>query len=129
MSWSLDRSTAENLALAREHRHTRYPVHDPAKGDFVGVINIKALALAGDLESRTIDLGAGKKDLLRVPETRPIDAVLKQMRRRHVHMAAVVNRWGRPAGILTMEDIIEEIFGEIEDEFDDEPSPEQGRTR
>jgi CBS domain containing-hemolysin-like protein len=129
VSWALDRSTADNLALAREHRHTRYPVHDAAKDDFVGVINIKALALEGDMETRTIDVGAVKKDLLRVPEARRIDVVLKQMRRRHVHMAAVVNRWGRPAGILTMEDIIEEIFGEIEDEFDDEPPPEQGRAR
>ncbi len=128
VSWSLDRSSADNLALAREHRHTRYPVLEPTKGDFIGLINIKALALEGDLETGAIDVGAVKKELLRVPESRRIDAVLNQMRRRHVHMAAVVNRWGRPSGILTMEDIIEEIFGEIEDEFDDDPPPEERRA-
>jgi CBS domain containing-hemolysin-like protein len=127
MSWSLERSTVDNLAMARRCRHTRYPIHDPKKDDFVGVINLKSLALQGDLETGEVDVDEVKKELLRVPETRRIDVVLKQMRRRHVHMAAVVNRWGRSTGILTMEDIIEEIFGEIEDEFDSEPPPDASR--
>lgn len=127
VSWSLERSIPGNLAVVRESRHTRYPIYDPEKKNYVGVINIKALALEGDLETRTIDVDDVKTELLRVPEMRRIDVVLKQMQRRHVHMAAVVNARGRPVGILTMEDIIEEIFGEIEDEFDDEPPPEPGK--
>jgi CBS domain containing-hemolysin-like protein len=123
VTWSLDRSVGENLALARRERHTRYPVYDPARGDLVGVINLKALALLSEKEAERVRESDVVKELLRVPADRRIDAVLAQMRRRRQHMAAVVGEGGKALGILTMEDIIEEIFGEIEDEFDTEPSP------
>ena len=125
ITWSRERSVEENLALARVERHTRYPVHDPRKNDLVGVINVKTLALMTDTELEAMQQKDIIKELLRVPETRRIDVVLAQMRRRRMHLAAVVDREGRPVGILTMEDIIEEIFGEIEDEFetDDSPAP------
>jgi CBS domain containing-hemolysin-like protein len=121
VTWSLDRTVEENLALARLEKHTRYPVHDPERGDLVGVINLKALALLGDGKAEPMGESDVIKELLRVPADRRIDAVLAQMRRRRLHMAAVVGAEGKAIGILTMEDIIEEIFGEIEDEFDAEP--------
>jgi CBS domain containing-hemolysin-like protein len=93
-------------------------VFDPARNDLVGVINIKTLALLSEGEVARIVEGDVIKDLLRVPADRRIDGVLAQMRRGRQHMAAVVDRGGSAIGILTMEDIIEEIFGEIEDEFD-----------
>ena len=119
--WSLGRTVDENLDVARSEKHTRYPVHDPDRRDLVGVINIKALALLSDREAERVQESDVIKDLLRVSADRRIDAVLAQMRRRHQHMAAVVGAEGRAVGILTMEDIIEEIFGEIEDEFDEAP--------
>ena len=122
VTWSLARGVEENLELARAEKHTRYPVHDPARDDLVGVINIKALALLSEKEATRLQEADVVKELLRVPEDRRIDAVLKEMRRSRQHMAAVVDRHGRTIGILTMEDIIEEIFGEIEDEFDTEPA-------
>src|SRR6266581_2344955 len=128
VTWSFDRPIEENLALARAEKHTRYPVYDARRGDLVGVINLKALALysekdAADREGQRIQDASIVKELLRVPEDRRIDAVLKEMRRRRLHMAAVVDKEGKAIGILTMEDIIEEIFGEIEDEFEAAPSP------
>ena len=123
VTWRFDRPVEENLALARAEKHTRYPVYDPQRGDLIGVINLKALALysekdAADSEAARLQDLSIVKELLRVPEDRRIDAVLKEMRRRRLHMAAVVDRQGKAIGILTMEDIIEEIFGEIEDEFE-----------
>jgi CBS domain containing-hemolysin-like protein len=127
VTWSFDRPIEENLALARAEKHTRYPVHDPRRGDLVGVINLKGLALYNEKD-------AGQdasivKELLRVPADRRIDAVLKEMRRRRLHMAAVVDTSGKAIGILTMEDIIEEIFGEIEDEFEAASTPPASGTR
>jgi CBS domain containing-hemolysin-like protein len=128
VTWSLDRPVDENLALAREEKHTRYPVYDPQRRDLVGVINLKALALLSDQEAQRMHESGVLKELLRVPEERRIDQVLKEMRRRRLHMAAVVSAEGRAVGILTMEDIIEEIFGEIEDEFDGTQAPEPRRA-
>jgi CBS domain containing-hemolysin-like protein len=118
--WSLARTVGENLAVARDNKHTRYPVLDPVRGDFTGVINLKALALLTEAEAAQVQESDVIKPLLRVPAERRIDAVLAQMRRRRQHMAAVNGPGGHAIGILTMEDIIEEIFGEIEDEFDSE---------
>ncbi|MEE9292660.1 MAG: hemolysin family protein [Acidobacteriota bacterium] len=116
--WSLDRSLEENLDRARRYKHTRYPVYDPRLDDVIGVINLKALALMSEKEAERMTVSDVIKDLMRVPHDRRIDAVLKEMRRSRMHMAAVVDSDDRPIGVLTMEDIIEEIFGEIEDEFD-----------
>lgn len=119
--WSLDRSLDENVDRARRYKHTRYPVYDPHLDDLIGVINLKALALMSEKEATRMTVSDVIKDLMRVPHNRRIDAVLKEMRRSRMHMAAVVDSDSRPIGILTMEDIIEEIFGEIEDEFDAAP--------
>jgi CBS domain containing-hemolysin-like protein len=118
VTWSMARSVEENLAVARAEKHTRYPVYDAGRNDLVGVINIKRLALLSDREAEAVQEADVIRDLLRVPADRRIDAVLAQMRRRRQHMAAVIGIDGRAVGILTMEDIIEEIFGEIEDEFE-----------
>ena len=130
--WSLARSVDENLDAARIEKHTRFPVFDPTRNDLVGVINIKSLALLSEGEARRVEERDIIKDLMRVGAERKIDGVLAAMRRGRQHLAAVVGPDGRAIGILTMEDIIEEIFGEIEDEFDDEavhPEPPRHAPR
>ncbi|HXH27495.1 MAG TPA: hemolysin family protein, partial [Candidatus Polarisedimenticolia bacterium] len=121
--WSLDRSIDENLEVARREKHTRYPVFDPKSADLVGVINLKSLALMDEDELATVHESDLLKEILRVPAGRRIDVVLKEMRRKRLHIAAVVDEQDKAIGILTMEDIIEEIFGEIEDEFDTDLPP------
>jgi len=124
VTWSRDRSLDANLEVARAEKHTRYPVYDPRASDLVGLINLKALALMSEEDLAKVREADIIKELLRVPEDRRIDAVLREMRRRRMHMAAVVDRRGKAIGILTMEDIIEEIFGEIEDEFEAGSAPQ-----
>src|SRR5262249_30732167 len=100
VTWSFDRAIEENIALAREEKHSRYPVLDRRRNDLVGVINLKALALYSEKDAEDRDRAREQdagivKELLRVPEDRRIDAVLKEMRRRRLHMAAVVDARGK----------------------------------
>ncbi len=101
---------------------SRYPVFDGGLDDIKGVLYEKDL-LGIRERSKEIKL----KDLLRpvyfVPETKKIDALLKELQRRRMHMAIVINEYGNAEGLVTMEDIIEEIVGEIEDEYDFEDRP------
>ncbi len=123
VTWSLDRPVEANIEFARAAKHTRYPVFDPARGDLVGVINIKRMALLTEKELTGLQESDVIRDLPRVPANGRIDQVLKEMRRQRQHMAAVIGPDGRAIGVLTMEDIIEEIFGEIEDEFESSRTP------
>src|SRR5258705_4473990 len=67
------------------------------------------------------DLSNLKRDILFVPETRPLDLLQRDFQQRRVHMAIVVDEYGGTSGLVTLEDILEEIVGEIQDEFDAEP--------
>jgi CBS domain containing-hemolysin-like protein len=111
-----------NLEHGRKSGHTRYPVADKEGTRFVGVINVKDIAWLGAGDRRALELDRILRPLLLVSPQDRIDAVLREMRRRRIHIAAVEER-GAAIGILTLEDIIEEIFGEIQDEFEPAPSP------
>ncbi|HEV8336782.1 MAG TPA: hemolysin family protein [Candidatus Polarisedimenticolia bacterium] len=120
--WDSRRPVEENLMRARKSGHTRYPVADAEGKRFVGVINIKDLAWLTEAEWVKLDLDRFLRAIVTVSPRDPIDAVIREMRRRRIHIAAVEDQ-GQAIGILTMEDIIEEIFGEIQDEFEPSPSP------
>jgi CBS domain containing-hemolysin-like protein len=116
---SADLPTEECLAAVIESPYTRYPVYRESLDDIIGTLHVR------DLFSALNDQGFANvriENLLRppyiVPETKDLAALLAEFRRENVHMAVVVDEYGTTAGIVTLEDLLEEIVGEIEDEFD-----------
>lgn len=116
-SWPLER----NLELVRSHTYTRYPLCDGGPDRVLGMIHVKdllRLESTGGGEIRSI-----VRDMLFVPETKSIDQLLREFQVRKMHMAAVVDEYGGTSGIVTLEDVLEQIVGEIHDEFE-EPLPD-----
>ena len=116
---SIDMPPEEALAVVLDSPYTRYPVYRESLDDIVGVLHVR------DLFSATHDRGlAGLElaSLLRqayvVPETKDLASLLQEFRRTNNHFAVVIDEYGAMVGIATLEDLLEEIVGEIEDEFD-----------
>ena len=108
------------LKLFMEEGHSRVPVYEESPDNIVGILYVKD-TLKKLSEG---DLTSGIRDLLRkpifVPETIRTAELLENMRREHIHIAIIVDEYGGVAGIVTMEDILEQIVGEIQDEYDEE---------
>jgi magnesium and cobalt transporter len=100
--------------------HSRIPVYQESMDHVVGVLYAKDL-LATLVRGEPVVLSALVRKAFFVPETKRIDSLLREFKRRRVHIAIVVDEYGGTSGIVCLEDIIEEIVGEIQDEFDDEP--------
>lgn len=109
----------ENLKIAMEEHLTRYPVCDPDKDNIIGFLHIKDLlrALASGEKS---DLRQLTRKVTAVPESMPLSNLLKLLQKHRAQIAIVVDEYGGTAGMVTVEDILEEIVGEIQDEFDEE---------
>lgn len=113
----------ENLKLAYRVKHTRYPVGVEDKDQIVGFVHITDVLTADPDEEQ--DLRRYIRPILSVPESMEISRVLKLMQRHKSQLAIVIDEYGGTAGMLTAEMILEEIVGELQDEFDDErPSVE-----
>jgi CBS domain containing-hemolysin-like protein len=112
---STARPLAENLRLARRSGHTRFPLCEGDLDHVVGVIHIKDLFRR---ERPLTSLQEVAREIAFVPETLELDRLLKRMRTERFHMAAVIDEYGGVSGIVTLEDVIEEIVGQINDEFD-----------
>ena len=97
--------------------YSRFPVWRERPDEFVGVVHIKDMLKQLRKDPR-ITVRDAMRDALVVPESLPLDRVLVRMRRERNHMAIVLDEFGSTAGILTLEDIIEELLGEIRDEYD-----------
>ncbi|MEN6350084.1 MAG: hemolysin family protein, partial [Syntrophomonas sp.] len=111
------KSLDENLAIARNFGHTRFPLCDGSPDCIIGQINIKDLiAHEGELK----DLHQIRRDISFVTEVMPLDKLLPEFQKRKQHMAVVLDEYGGTAGIVTMENVLEELVGEIQDEFDNE---------
>jgi CBS domain containing-hemolysin-like protein len=107
---------AENLAEIRRVRQTRYPLVE-SDGKPIGIIHVKDLVLAGPETMERPDLRALARPFVTVRENASLETLLGDLQRRHRHMAIVVDQRDRWTGLITLEDIIEEIVGTIEDEF------------
>ncbi len=108
---------ADALALARQSRHSRFPVYEGSLDSVVGIIHSKdILNYVG--APQDFDLRAIARPPYFVPESKRIAILLQSFRRKRVHLAVVVDEYGGVEGIVTLEDIFEEIVGEIEDEYD-----------
>jgi CBS domain containing-hemolysin-like protein len=107
------------IALIQQRGFSRIPIYRQRETDVVGIVAAMDLLRAG-AEARHLD------ELMRqpyyVPETKPIDDLLHEMQRARIHMAIVVDEYGTSTGIVTLEDIVEEIVGEIQDEHDRPPA-------
>lgn len=110
----------EYFNIAGKHLHTRYPVSkSDSPQDLVGYLNLKEIALQKE-ELLTAGLEKFIRPLLFVPSTMTLTALLKDFSARHNHLAIVKNNKGENVGMLTLEDVVEEVVGEIKDEFDAE---------
>jgi CBS domain containing-hemolysin-like protein len=103
-------------ALMRSERYSRYPVYRESLDDVIGVLVAKDLWLK--VASTPFDLRALIRKPLYVPDTRPAERVLDDLRRSRAHMAVVLDEYGGTAGIITVEDLVEEVIGDINDEYD-----------
>ena len=114
---------AELFSIAAEGKHTRYPVHeDDSPERIVGAVHIRDVMNAVAAKGLEAPIAARElaREVLVVPENRPIDEILKDLQKQEVQIAIVIDEWGSFEGLITIEDIIEEIVGEIRDEFDEE---------
>ncbi len=97
--------------------HSRYPVIRGSSDDVIGFVHVRDL-LDPDMANRSVRVGELSRDVLTLPWTRNIIAALGDMRREGIHMAMVADEYGGTAGIVTMEDLVEEVVGDIRDEYD-----------
>jgi CBS domain containing-hemolysin-like protein len=117
MYLSLARSMEENMELVKKSEFTRFPLCTGDLDQVIGLVNVKdVFTREGRLEAFT-DV---KREIHFVPETLNLDRLLRRMRREREHMVAVLDEYGGVSGIVTLEDVIEEIVGQIQDEFDQE---------
>ena len=118
-------------ALAAETGHSRLPVLGSQPDEFRGFVHVKDLLAQTDLRPSSTLPAAMIRRLPVVPETATLGAVLLDMRRRRSHMVLAIDEHGSPAGVVTLEDLLEELVGEIADEFDRQaqlPPPGRGRV-
>jgi CBS domain containing-hemolysin-like protein len=116
---STTRSIAENLDTIRTTRHTRYPLCEGTLDQTIGLIHVKDLLLA-QLRGPGKGLQELKRDMLFVPENSTVETLLSQFIEHKTHMAVVLDEYGGASGIVSLENITEELFGQIQDEFDRE---------
>jgi CBS domain containing-hemolysin-like protein len=113
-------SLDDALDVIRETGHSRFPIYVEHLDNILGLVHAKDLLSAAASPGKPFRLVEYLRPALFVPETKPLDALLRQLRARRVHMAVVVDEYGGTAGLLTMEDLLEEIVGDMQDERDED---------
>jgi len=107
------------LPVVVESGHSRFPVMDEDRDDIVGILLAKDLLRLYPTEARErFDIREYMRPVVFVPESKRLNVLLKEFRRNRNHMALVVDEYGGVSGLVTIEDVIEQIVGDIDDEFD-----------
>src|SRR5690242_13901044 len=119
------KTVPQGLALALRSGFSRIPVTGENLDDIIGIVYLKDLARrAQDAErARSTRIEEVMRRPVFVPESKPVDELLREMQAHRTHIAIVIDEYGGTAGLVTIEDILEEIVGEITDEYDDERPP------
>ena len=121
---SIDAPVDEILGFVIETAHSRFPVYEGSRENIIGILLAKdllKLQRAPELNLRTL-----LRPAVFVPESKRLNELLRDFRSNRNHLAVVIDEFGNTAGLITIEDVLEEIVGEIEDEFDEEDGPDQG---
>ncbi|HWG11485.1 MAG TPA: transporter associated domain-containing protein [Rhodanobacteraceae bacterium] len=119
---AIDDDPAAILHSVVESGHSRFPVHGEDKDEILGVLLAKDL-LRDCAQGKPADVRALLRPAMMIPESMRLNVLLAELRRSRNHMAMVVDEYGGAAGLITIEDILEEIVGEIDDEHDDAIAP------
>ncbi len=115
---NLHDSFEDNLKIVENTRYTRYPYHNGNKDNILGIVHIRDL-LNNTLSSHPqSDISKLARPIIAVPENSPISDVLAQMNKERIHTALVIDEYGGTSGLVTMDDILEQIMGDISDEHD-----------
>ena len=111
-------SVEDVIQLARRTGHSRFPVYDESMDDITGIVHLKQAVSVPRERRGDVPAAAIAEEPLRVPEAVHLDAVMAELRARGYQMAIVVDEYGGTAGVVTLEDLVEEIVGEVLDEHD-----------
>lgn len=115
-----DAPVDEVLELAASTGHTRFPVHHEDPDDVVGIVHVKDVLIREPTDREGLRVADVLRPVAAVPETRELPHLLADMRSDRSHAVLVVDEYGATAGLVTLEDVLEELVGELEDEFDPE---------
>ncbi|WP_413363563.1 hemolysin family protein [Lysinibacillus sp. 3P01SB] len=121
----------EVLTQVSEERYTRYPIYEGDRDNILGFLNIKdflTLGMKNRIRPESFKLEDFINPVVRALETTPIHDLLQKMQKERIHIAILLDEYGGTSGMVTVEDILEELVGEIRDEFDDDEIPEIRRV-
>jgi CBS domain containing-hemolysin-like protein len=117
---SLARPFEDNLRLARQAGHTRFPLCEDDLSSVIGLIHVKDIFRAGAYQNGRVDLRQLARDIPILPVTLRLDQLLLEFQRNRVHLAMLLDEYGSVVGMVTLENVLEELVGPIQDEFDRE---------
>ncbi|WHY64625.1 hemolysin family protein [Neobacillus sp. SuZ13] len=125
VAFDISQSLNECLQIVTEENYTRYPVIDGEKDNIIGMVNMKEV-FTEYIKGKNVETSIQEyiRPVIQVIESIPIHDLLLKMQKERVHMAILMDEYGGTAGLVTVEDILEEIVGEIRDEFDADEVPE-----
>lgn len=114
----------EIISVLNETRHSRYPVYDENNAKVIGILHVKDLIEIIGSSNDAFNINELIREVKIVPETKSVTSMLEDFKKDRAHLAMVIDEYGMLVGLITIEDILEEIVGEIEDEFYEEKNDE-----